>query len=134
MRTAARILLWGYGAMLCAVGFAGIWISGWELDTVHHLATESWPPAVRASFLNQYRFLKGVELGGGLFCLGLQARILDGGREGALFLALVAAGVVARVFAWIADGRPSTAFIVFLALEFLVLVVVGLFLRGRRDA
>ena len=43
-------------------------------------------------------------------------------------LLIVAAGVVARTIAWVADGTPDPAFLVFLALELLVLVVVALHL------
>ena len=97
----------------------------------------SWPADVRATMLNQYRFLKAVELGAGLFCLAFRRDILAGGRPAGVFLAIVALGVAARTTAWIADGRPATLFVIFLVLEIVVLVVVLLHLRqahGRHRA
>ena len=124
MTAATRLLILGYGAMLCVVGLAGIVAAPWELRTIFGLDPAALPDEVRATLLNQYRFLKAVEFGAGVFCLGLRRRILAGGPETRMFVALVAAGVIARSYAWIADGRPATAFIVFLLLEAVVLLAV----------
>jgi len=124
MKRAATILLIGYTAMLCGVGLAGIFTSRWELTHVFGLDLAAMTPQIRATFLNQYRFLKAVELGAGLFCWFMRKPILDGGTIGKVFLALVGGGVVARTLAWMVDGRPSWPFIAFLVLEALVFATV----------
>jgi hypothetical protein len=126
---AAWILQLGYSAMLVVTGIAGILSARWELATIFKVDPSSWSPDIQATMLNQYRFLKGLELGGGLFCLAYRADIMAGGRASRVFLAIVAAGIAGRAFAWIVDGTPATAFVIFLVLETLVFVAVAAHLR-----
>ncbi len=125
----ASVLQLGYAAMLVVVGSAGIVAARWELATVFGIDPSAWSLTTQATMLNQYRFLKSVELGAGVFCLAYRSSIMAGGRASAVFLALVGFGVAARTLAWILDGRPATAFIIFLVLEAFVFVAVALHLR-----
>jgi hypothetical protein len=129
----ASILQLGYSIMLVAVGTAGIFTARWELATVFGIDPAAWPPAAAPTMLNQYRFLKSVELGAGLFCLAYRSEILAGTRASAVFLAIVGLRVAARTWSWIVDGRPAAPFIVFLALEACVFGAVALRLRMSRD-
>jgi hypothetical protein len=122
MRRTATLLVVAYGLMLLCVGTAGVVAARWELGTVFGLDPGGLGEG-DATFLNQYRFLKAVELGAGAFCLMMLRPILDGGAAARAFFVLVAGGVAARSLAWIADGRPSWPFLAFLALEALVLLV-----------
>ena len=133
----ATVLQFGYAAMLVVVGAAGIVSARWEFAAVYGIDPSTWSSDTQATMLNQYRFLKSVELGAGVFCLAYRRAIMDGGRAAAVFLTIVGLGVAARSFAWHVDGRPATAFIVFLVLEALVFVAVVLHLRiknGPRPA
>jgi Domain of unknown function (DUF4345) len=125
----ATIFQLGYSAMLVAIGTAGIFTARWELATVFGIDPSMWPAAAVPTMLNQYRFLKSVELGAGLFCLAYRSKILAGTRASAVFLAIVGLGVAARTWSWIVDGRPAALFIVFLALEACVFAAVALHLR-----
>jgi hypothetical protein len=126
---AASVLQLGYSAMLVVVGTAGILSARWELATIFKVDPSSWSPDIQATMLNQYRFLQGLELGAGLFCLAYRSDIMAGGRASRVFLAIVAAGIAGRAFAWSVDGRPATAFVIFLVLETLVFVAVAAHLR-----
>ncbi|HVQ09057.1 MAG TPA: DUF4345 family protein [Allosphingosinicella sp.] len=120
-----------YGLVLFCVGLIGIVTARWELLTVFGVDTGGIVPD-EATFLNQYRFLKAVELGAGVFCLMQRHAILDGEKVAAWpFLVIVAGGVAARSIAWVADGRPSWLFIAHLVLESIVLVIYLLHLRRR---
>jgi Domain of unknown function (DUF4345) len=120
---ASVLLHLGYGLYLVGVGVAGIALPRWELSQVFGLDVENWALPIQATFLNQYRFLKAVELGAGLFCLVLWRPIQQGERVGLVFVALLAAGILARLVAWVSDGQPHPAFIGFMALEIVVLAV-----------
>jgi hypothetical protein len=126
---AAFVLQLGYSAMLVVIGTAGILSARWELATVFRVDPSSWPQEVQATMLNQYRFLKGLELGGGIFCFAYRADIMAGGRASRVFLAIVAAGITGRALAWVVDGRPAPLFLVFIALEALAFIFVALHLR-----
>lgn len=131
MTRAATFLVGAYGVMLLLVGIAGIFTAEWELRHLYDLNFGEWPKA-EATFLSQYRFLKGVEMGAGTFCLILGRAIMSGGRASAVFLLLIAGGIIARSLAWVADGTPSWPMLVFLGLETLVLVVYLVHLRQVR--
>ena len=131
MRPVAYFAVVAYGLMLFGVGLVGILTARWELLTVFGVDTNAIVPD-EATFINQYRFLKAVELGAGLFCLMQRRQILDGERIAAWpFMVIVGGGVAARSIAWVADGRPSLLFLGHLALETIVLVIVALHLRPR---
>jgi hypothetical protein len=125
----ASLLHFGYSGMLVVIGAAGILTARWELETVFRTGLSEWPLDTQATMLNQYRFLKSVELGAGLFCFLYRPAILTGGKASALFLAIVGLGVLARTLSWIVDGRPATLFVVFLILEACVFIVVAMHLR-----
>jgi Domain of unknown function (DUF4345) len=125
----AIVLQLAYSAMLVAVGTAGILSARWELATIFKIDPSSWPGDIQATMLNQYRFLKGLELGAGIFCVAYRADIMAGGRASKVFLVVVATGIAGRAFAWAVDGRPATLFVIFLVLEALTLIAVALHLR-----
>lgn len=124
----ASVLQFCYSAMLVVVGAVGIFTPRWEFASIYGIDSSMWSLATQATMFNQYRFLKSVELGAGLFCLAYRQAILSGERAAALFLALVLLGVSARSIAWIVDGRPAPLFIAFLVLEALVFIAVALHL------
>ena len=129
LATIASLLQLGYSAMLLAIGAAGIFSARWELTAVFGIDPSAWPLGTQATMLNQYRFLKSVELGAGLFCSAYRSDIMAGSRASAVFLAVVGLGVGARMLSWIVDGRPASLFMIFLALEACVFIAVSLHLR-----
>lgn len=125
----ASVLQFLYSTALVVVGAVGIFTPHWEFPTLYGIDPSGFSHDSQANLLNQYRFLKAVELGAGLFCFANRPSTLDGGRGSLLFLALVSLGIFARTLAWIADGRPSALFIGFLLFEVLLFVVFVLHLR-----
>lgn len=124
MQSLARLFFWGYTVMLLGIGASGMLIAPWELTHVFHLPLDLLDAAQRASMLNQYRFLKSVEFGFGMFCLLNRAAIFQPSVGLRLFLTGVFAGVLARVGSLLADGTPHWAFLAFAALEFVTGVLV----------
>ena len=122
MRLLAQVAFWGYVAMLVAVGASGIFIARWELTRLLRLPVASYAPDVRATLLNQYRFLKAVELGFGAFAVVFHREIFAEPRVHALFLFMLFAGAAARALSIAVDGRPHVAYVAFTALE----IVTGL--------
>jgi hypothetical protein len=125
----ASVLQFLYSTALVVVGTVGIFTPHWEFPTLFGIDPSGFSHDSQANLLNQYRFLKAVELGAGLFCFANRPSTLDGGRGSLLFLALVSAGIFARTLAWITDGRPSALFVGFLLFEVLLFVVFVLHLR-----
>jgi hypothetical protein len=125
----------GYAAMFLVVGLAGVIVARWELENVFAVNSLLQLPQHGATVIAQYRFLKSVEFAVGLFALVYRKGVLAGAPVAFVFLTIVAAGVVARAAAWLADGRPSWPFVLFLVLEALTFVFLVLHLTvGRADA
>ena len=121
-----RLLTLVYVLALILVGGSGVFIAEWELQHVFALDTAALAPSVEATLLNQYRFLKAVEFAAGVVCLIGFKQIFAEPRITRLFLLLVGAGVAARVLAIVVDGWPKPMFLVFLAVELAVFVLVAL--------
>jgi len=113
-----KLLFYGYTFMLLGVGASGIFVAAWELTRVFGIPLAGLDPRVRATMLNQYRFLKSAELSFGLFSLFFRERIFDEAAVRTLFVTMVFLGVGARVFSVVVDGAPHWAFLAFAALEF----------------
>ncbi|MCB8883072.1 DUF4345 family protein [Acidisoma cellulosilytica] len=129
----ASVLQFAYAAFLLVIGCVGVFTARWELATVFHVDPARWPAGAAPTMLNQYRFLKSIEFGAGLFCFGYRPAILAGGRASAIFLAIVGGGVFARSWSWGVDGRPTLLFIAFLLLEACVFVAVAIHLCLPHD-
>jgi hypothetical protein len=117
LRVVARVLFFAYAAMLLGVGAAGIFTARWELTRVFHVDVVAMSPMDGATFLSQYRFLKALELGLGVFCFAYRRRIFTERSFNRFFLFFVLAGVAARSLSLIADGWARWPFIAFLLLE-----------------
>lgn len=130
----ARLFFWGYALMLVGVGASGMLVAGWELPTVFAVNLDAMPQLQRATLLNQYRFLKALELAFGLFCLAYRHEIFTRSLALCVFIAGLSAGVSARLGSWIADGMPEPMFIAFMVLELVTGVLVWLAVQHGRSA
>lgn len=130
----AHVFFWGYDLMLVGIGASGMLVAGWELPTVFAVDLGALGEVQRATLLNQYRFLKALELAFGLFCLAYRHEIFTEPRALWVFLAGLSAGVAARLGSWAFDGTPRPVFIVFAALELATGVLVWLAFRQRAAA
>jgi len=117
MAKLARTLFWVYTAALIGVGAAGVFSAEWELTRLYDLKLTGLEDMLRATVLNQYRFLKGVEFAFGMYCLVCRDDIFRVLRFNRVFLIGVFGGAGARVFSIFVDGVPHWAFLVFIAIE-----------------
>ncbi|GAB3654188.1 hypothetical protein GCM10028791_24700 [Echinicola sediminis] len=61
----------------------------------------------KTNLLSQYRFLRALELGFGIFSLYFVHSIFTLKPFNYLFLLIMGLGILARIFSWIFDGNPS---------------------------
>ena len=80
----------------------------------------------------QYRFLKSMEMGFGVFAIAYRHDIFQSRKANAVFLTGVFAGVAARSLSFVLDGRPSGIFVAFLILE--LACGAAVFLVSRKTA
>lgn len=132
MRTLALVLFYGYATMLVGVGATGIVTAEWELRTVFRLPVDTYDAMTQATLLNQYRFLKAVELSCGAYLFLFRRSIFREPTHHGLFLLIVFGGVAARVLSMVVDGRPAWPFYAFTGAELATGGLVFVYVRRHQ--
>lgn len=122
LRTLALISFYGYVAALFVLGAAGLFAPVRELDAMYEVKLDRAADPEAIVILHQYRFMKGLVLGFGIYCLAFRREILSGTTHSWIFLATLFLGVCGRLASAGLDGRPPTRLISFTFSE----VVFGL--------
>lgn len=118
MKTIATVLFYGWSGALLVLGAAGIFTGRWELATIFNVDLALLGQKGTATLLNQYRFLKAVEFGFGLFCFVFTREIFTVRIFNRLFLGIVFLGSIARALSMLVEGMPHWALTGITVLEF----------------
>ena len=136
-----NILKWANGLafysyawfLVTAGGILGLFVPRWgplEFEVYARAIFQAdFTPEVMASALNQYRFMKSVEFGFGLFALLFRKEIYTVPKFNRFFLGIVFLGATMRVLSMVVDGRPHKAYIFFAALEFTIGIIILVYSR-----
>lgn len=133
MRILSVLLFYGWSGALLVLGGAGVFTGAWELQRIFHIDLQGLGPEAAANLLNQYRFLKGIEFGIGVFCFLFRKEIFRIPRFNRLFLSIVFLGAAARALAIAIDGWPHWAFVGLTILEFVTGFVVAFHSRSTLE-
>jgi hypothetical protein len=98
-----------------------------DFSVLFHFPVRSLDTYTRVNLLDQYRFLRGIELAFGMFCLAMTREIFSVPKYNLLFLAGMSAGTTARIVSLFAEGRPSAAMCFFLIFELAGIVVISVY-------
>jgi hypothetical protein len=135
LRRASLVFFFVYVALLIvagAWGMVGARVDMWVLLRLH---LNDLPDRTAANLLSQYRFLRAIEIGFGVFALTHWRRIYSIRTYNRLFLSVMAAGVAARLLSLCLDGGPSWWMYLFLGWELVGVVLIFLATRsGLADA
>ncbi|HEV7669196.1 MAG TPA: DUF4345 family protein [Thermoanaerobaculia bacterium] len=137
LKTLALISFYSYVAALFVLGTAGLFAPNQELTALYSVrfdATGADPMDQRDQLvlLHQYRFLKGLAIGFGIFCVTFRREILAGGTHARVFLATLFLGTFGRlVSAWI-DGRPPKWLISFTFSELIFGLLILAYVQAVR--
>jgi Domain of unknown function (DUF4345) len=117
MKFLAYALFYGYVILLIVAGGWGVFFARFDHRLLFHLDVRALAPMSAASLVSQYRFLRAVEFGFGMFSIIYRREIFTSRAFNRLFLATMSLGVVARLISLIFDGPPFSFFYFFLASE-----------------
>jgi hypothetical protein len=135
LRRASLVFFFVYVALLIvagAWGMVGARVDMWVLLRLH---LNDLPDRTAANLLSQYRFLRAIEIGFGVFALTHWRRIYSIRTYNRLFLSVMATGVAARLLSLGLDGGPSWWMYLFLGWELVGVVLIFLATRsGLADA
>lgn len=123
-----------YIGLVILAGFWGAFL-GADLDhrLLLNLDTRTLADTTRANVLSQYRFLRAMELGFGLFAIVFRTEIFTDKKFNTLFLVIMLAGVLARLISLFADGSPHWIFYFFLIYEGTGVIIIYLYSRNRME-
>lgn len=132
VRVAALILFFGYVSLLVVAGAWGIVGARLDLPLLLQVRLGELPPDAEANLLSQYRFLRAIEFGFGVFAWRFHKEIFTQRTFTQIFLTVMAAGVVARLISLPLDGRPSAVMFIFLGWEALGVIIIAAYTGGLR--
>jgi hypothetical protein len=138
LSVAARVLFYAYVVTLAVAGIWGTFGARLDFPLLLHQEVGDLDPEGASDVLSQYRFLRAVEAGFGVFALRFRREIFTDPTFNRLFLGWMGFGILARGVSIPLDGRPSAPMLVFLAVEVLGIVAVTVdtwpVVRGHRTA
>jgi len=119
-----------YIGLVVVAGFWGAFINPhFDFRLLFQLDIMELDENVRINLLSQYRFLRALELGFGLFSLRFVHQIFSEKTFNTLFLFIMFSGILARIVSMIADGIPGMLHLFFLGYESFGLVIIYLHTR-----
>jgi hypothetical protein len=132
MKFTAYFFFYGYIGLVLLAGFWGAFV-GADFDhrLLFNLDTSTLESDTRTNLLSQYRFLRAMEFGYGLFAILFTKEIFSIKKFNILYLAIMSAGVLARIVSIVDDGSPSALFYFFLIFEFIGVVVIYLYFQMK---
>lgn len=134
MKTLNYFFFYTYIGLVVLAGFWGAFL-GADLDhqLLLNLDTSTLTETTRANVLTQYRFLRAMELGFGLFSIVFRKEIFTVKKFNMLFLSIMLAGVLARTVSLFADGSPSWIFYFFMVYEAVGIIIIYLYSKNKLE-
>jgi hypothetical protein len=125
------VFFFGYVVILVVAGAWGVVGARVDMHLLLRVHLGDLPHRAQANLLSQYRFLRAIELGFGLFALRYWREIFRQRSYNQIFLIAMACGVGARLLSLALDGLPSVWMDVFLGYELVGLALIFLYTRSR---
>jgi hypothetical protein len=107
-----------YIGLVLLAGFWGAFAYPYlEFEHLLEVDLQAMEEAAKKNLLSQYRFLRALEFGYGLFALLFLKEIFSIRKFNLLFLTIMGGGILARIVSWVTDGTPNGWAIFFLSYE-----------------
>lgn len=129
MKILSLFFFHGYVWSLIVFGGLGVFSAREDHRILFHLETAQLKPQTAASVLSQYRFLRAVECGFGIFAFVFRHEIFRQRLFNRLFLGPMFFGVAARLISILLDGPPFLIFYGFLLFELVGGIIIVLYTR-----
>ncbi|HSJ66663.1 MAG TPA: DUF4345 family protein [Anditalea sp.] len=128
MKKASLFFFYTYIGLVTLAGIWGAFIyPSLDFEVMFDLNLSQLTDFEKINLLSQYRFLRALELGFGLFALLYVKEIFSDFKFNRLFLTIMGVGILARIFSWLFDGKPSYLTMFFLFYEAIGWIVIFTF-------
>jgi hypothetical protein len=133
MTRVGRLLFYGYVLLLVVAGLWGAVFAVRDVRLLSGFDPGRLPVEQSAALLSQYRFLRAIELGFGIFALVYRKQVFEVRAVNLAFLTVMGLGIAARVLGFVLDGSPSALMVFFAAYEAVAIVSIFLATRSARS-
>lgn len=135
MKAINYFFFYTYIGVFILAGFWGAFISPvYDFKLLFHQDINAFSDSFRINLLNQYRFLRAVEMGFGLFALLFTQEIFTIEKFNTLFLLVMGAGIISRLISFVADGYPNAIMFFFLGFELIGFIFISTYSRSQISA
>jgi hypothetical protein len=121
---AAWALFYLYVVALVVLGVWGVFVARLDFPLLMNQPYRSLDPEGATDVLSQYRFLRAIEAGFGVFALQFRREIFSQLPYNRLFLSVMTFGIAARIVGIVFEGVPSVPHLLALAIELVGAVVI----------
>ena len=130
IRSANYFFYYTYIGLVMVAGFWGAFLNPYfDFRLLFNFELNNLPDFQRINMLSQYRFLRAIELGFGIFSLLFVKNIFSEIKFNRLFIFIMGAGVLSRITSIVIDGSPSGLMYFFLGFEMVGLTVIYFYSR-----
>lgn len=130
MKVVSYVFFYGYIGVILAAGLWGAFINPYlDFKILFDLDVTTIPNHSRINMLSQFRFLRAIELGFGIFAIAFVKEIFQQRKFNYLFLIIMALGVLGRLASILGDGKPSTLMLLFMGYELVGVIIIMLHTR-----
>lgn len=129
MKALSLLFFHGYVWTLILAGGIGVFSAQFDHRLLFDLPVSELKPQTAASVLSQYRFLRAIECGFGIFAFVFRREIFHQRVFNRVFLGTMFFGVTARIVSIFLDGQPFLIFHGFLIFELIGGVIILLHTR-----
>ena len=121
-----------YIGLVLLAGFWGAFVYPYlEFKYLLEVDLQTIEEAGKTNLLSQYRFLRALEFGYGLFALMFLKEIFFIPKFNLLFLTIMGGGIVARIISWLTEGTPNGWTVFFLSYEAIGWVIIAWYSKRK---
>ena len=134
MRSASHFFFYTYIGLVVVAGFWGAFINPYfDFRLLFGMDVAGLDGPQRINLLSQYRFLRALEMGFGIFALLFKKEVFNNHRFNLLFMVIMASGILARMVSIVADGLPNYLTLFFMSYELLGWIIIFFYTRNHKQ-
>jgi len=130
MRSISYFFFYTYVGLVCLAGLWGAFgLARMDYSLLMQADLAVLTDRAEVNVLSQYRFLRALELGFGLFALSFVKEIFSERKFNHLFLGIMGMGILARVVSLFYEGTPNSMMLFFMLYELAGLILIFVYTR-----
>ena len=132
MKAVTYFFFYTYIGLVLLAGFWGAFINPYfDFRQLFDLDLNDLSNYSKINVLSQYRFLRAIEMGFGMFSFYFANQIFSKREFNSLFLVIMGSGILARLTSLIVDGQSNSLNMSFMIYEIVALIIIVIYTRNH---